>query len=82
MYCQYFGQDWGSPDFNNENGTQRCHLVQTLEKLQKMAIKQLKTLLQLRFQMSKGMLGFKKANSSVFKLLVLKISKIYNYKPE
>lgn len=46
------------------------------------ATKQLKTLLQLRFQMSKGMLGFKKANSSVFKLLVLKISKIYNYKPE
>lgn len=38
---------------------------------------QLKTLLQLRFQMSKVMLDFKKANSSIFKLLTLKITKIY-----
>lgn len=41
-----------------------------------------KILMQLRFQMSKIMLDFKKANNSIFKLLILKITKIYIYKTE
>lgn len=38
--------------------------------------------MQLRFQMSKIMLDFKKATNSIFKLLILKITKIYIYKTE
>lgn len=49
---------------------------------QYVASKQWKILMQLRFQMSKIMLDFKKANNSIFKLLILKITKIYIYKTE
>lgn len=39
-------------------------------------------IMQLSFQMSKFRLDFKKASNSIFKLLILKITKIYVYKTD
>lgn len=59
-----------------------CSSFREIFEDQYIATKEWKILMQLRFQMSKIMLDFKKATNSIFKLLILKITKIYIYKTE
>lgn len=77
-----YGLVWGSVVFNNEEGTPEFTLFKFYKHCGRSnTIKQLSSLNAVKTSLgATGILKFKKANISVFKLLALKVNKIFYQK--